>query len=361
MSAGPLKANSELPRTFNEGGTFIICSGFLGTNREYRGDTMGKFVKAFNEMTKGDLQLAGGKAANLGELTRARFNAPAGFCVTSESLPYHIEYNRLQARIKDIAAGFDYEDFAAMEQKTEDIRTLIMSAPLPEDLQSELVDAVRKLVGPEEAFVAVRSSVAVRDSPISSFPGMMDTFHYLKGVEEVIKHIKMCWASLWTVRATFNRFHKGIAHDLGLIAPIVQRMVNPEVAGILFTANPITGNRSEMVVEANWGLGESVVSGKSMNDFFLIDKSNLSLKSRKIAKKTIMVCFDQGKGFGRKEMEVPPHQMEAPTISEDQVRDLGSVGLKIEELFGFPQDIEWAYQSKELFILQSRDIRNLKD
>jgi pyruvate, water dikinase len=348
-------------RACAHGLTLPRCTGLLGTNREYRGDTMGNFVKAFSEITRDDLQVAGGKAANLGELTRARFNAPAGFCVTSESLPYHIECNQLQDRIREAVAGFDYEDFAAMEEKTEAIRSLIMSAPLPQDVRREVVDAIQDLVGAEDTFVAVRSSVAVKDSSISSFPGMMDTYHYLKGEEEIIEHIKMCWASLWTVRATFNRFHKGIAHELGLIAPIVQRMVNPEVAGILFTANPISGSRAEMVVEANWGLGESVVSGKSMNDFFLIDKSDLSLKTKKIAKKTVMVCFDDEKGFGRKEVEVPPQKMDTPTISDDQVHDLGAIGLKIEGLFGFPQDIEWAYQTNELFILQSRNVRNLKD
>jgi pyruvate,water dikinase len=347
-------------RACAHGRTLPRCTGLLGTNREYRGDTMGNFVKAFSEITRNDLQVAGGKAANLGELTRARFNAPAGFCVTSESLPYHIERNQLQERIAEVIAEFDYEDFAAMEEKTEAIRSLIMSARLPQDLSREVVDAIRDLVGTEDTFVAVRSSVAVKDSSISSFPGMMDTYHYLKGEEEIIEHIKMCWASLWTVRATFNRFHKGIAHELGLIAPIVQKMVNPEVAGILFTANPISGNRAEMVVEANWGLGESVVSGKSMNDFFLIDKSDLSLTTKKIAKKTVMVCFDDEKQVGRKEVAVAPEMMDATTLSPEQVAQLGRIGLEIEAVFGFPQDIEWAFQKGELFILQSRNIRTLK-
>ena len=322
---------------------------------------MGKFVKTFGEMTKEDIQEAGGKAANLGELTQNGFNVPPGFCVTSESLSYHTEKNNLQPEIDAIAADFDYEDFGEMEEKTARIRELIANAEIPDDLYKEIGGAITALNTPEQSFVAVRSSVAVKDSSVSSFPGMMDTYHYLKGEKEIVEHIRKCWASLWTSRATFNRYHKNIDHHLGLIAAIVQKMVNPEMAGILFTANPITSSRDEMVLEANWGLGESVVSGKSMNDFFVLDHSSGKEKSRKIAKKTVMVCFDQDKGFGRKEMAVAPDMMDATTLSEEQVNDLGNIGLKIEAVFGFPQDIEWAYQKGELFILQSRNIRTLKE
>ncbi|MCJ7809127.1 MAG: hypothetical protein MUP26_02580 [Desulfobulbaceae bacterium] len=322
---------------------------------------MGKFVKTFGEMTREDIQEAGGKAANLGELTQNGYNIPPGFCVTSEALSYHTEKSNLQPEIDAIAANIDYEDFGEMEEKTAQIRDLIANAEIPDDLYKEISGAITALNTPEQSFVAVRSSVAVKDSPVSSFPGMMDTYHYLKGEEEIVEHIRKCWASLWTSRATFNRYHKNIDHHLGLIAAIVQKMVNPEMAGILFTANPITSSRDEMVIEANWGLGESVVSGKSMNDFFLLDHSSGKEKSRKIAKKTVMVCFDQDKGFGRKEMAVAPDMMDATTLSEEQVNELGNIGLKIEAVFGFPQDIEWAYQKGELFILQSRNIRTLKE
>ena len=166
---------------------------------------------------------------------------------------------------------------------------------------------------------------------------------------------------IWTGRATMSRHHKSVDHNLGLIAAIVQKMVHSEVAGVLFTANPITSNRDEIVIEANWGLGESVVSGKSMNDFFVVDKSPLKLKDKKISKKTLMISFDEEKGFGRKEMAVAPDMMDAPTLSDEKAEQLGEIGLKIEEVFGFPQDIEWAYDKGELFILQSRNIRTLKE
>jgi pyruvate,water dikinase len=322
---------------------------------------MRKYVKTFGEMTKEDIQEAGGKAANLGELTQNGFNVPPGFCVTSESLFYHIDQNGLQPQIDEIVAGFDYEDYGGIEEKTGQIRDLITKAGIPQDLFQEIKETIAELNTPEESFVAVRSSVAVKDSPISSFPGMMDTYHYLKGEEEIVEHISRCWGSLWTSRATMSRHHKGVDHHLGLIAPIVQKMVHSDVAGVLFTANPITSNRDEIVIEANWGLGESVVSGKSMNDFFVLDKSPLLLKDKKISKKTLMISFDEEKGYGRKEMAVAPDMMDAPSISDGQAEQLGEIGLRIEEVFQLPQDIEWAYEKGELFILQSRNIRTLKE
>ena len=158
--------------------------------------------------------------------------------MTSDALFYLIEKCGLQPRIDEIIAGFDYEDFGGMDEKTAEIRNLISSAEIPADLLTEIKDAVKSLADPEPPFVAVRSSVAVKNSEISSFPGMMDTYHYLKTEQEIIEHIKMCWASLWTTRATLTRHHKQVDHHMGLIAPIVQKMVHSEIAGVLFMANP---------------------------------------------------------------------------------------------------------------------------
>ncbi|BBO85973.1 hypothetical protein DSCO28_65390 [Desulfosarcina ovata subsp. sediminis] len=312
-------------------------------------------------MSKADSQAAGGKAANLGELTQAGFNVPAGCCVTSKSLAYHIEKNGMQGKIDTIAASFDYDAFEAMEKKTAEIRSLIEDSEIPANLLEEIQQTIESLTENGKHFVAVRSSVAVKDSPISSFPGMMDTYHYLKGMDEIILNVKKCWASLWTTRAVFNRFHKKIDHNLGLIAPVIQKMVSPNTAGVLFTANPITSSRDQLVIEANWGLGESVVSGKSMNDFYQLDKKTLDIQQAVIAKKTVMVSFNDEAGCGRKECAVDECDMQAPTLNEDQVHRLGEIGLKIESVFDYPQDIEWAFQENELFILQSRNIRNLKE
>ncbi len=322
---------------------------------------MAHFVKTFSRISREDVQDVGGKAANLGELTRKGFNVPQGFCVTAASLSHLIVSNGLEKSIADIADRFDYDDYGAMEEATSAIRELICKTELPEGLNAEIMEAIKKLRDGGADFVAVRSSVAVKNTSISSFPGMMDTYNYLKSEEEILDHIRQCWASLWTTRATMNRHHKGIDHNLGIIAAIVQKMVFPETAGVLFTANPITSSREEVVIEANWGLGESVVSGKSMNDFYLLAKDPLALKQKNISKKTVMVDFNGEKGSGRREHAVAPDMMDKPTLDDNQAVALARKGLEIEAAFGAPQDIEWACQAGELFILQTRNIRTLKN
>jgi pyruvate,water dikinase len=321
---------------------------------------MGTYVKVFAEMTKKDFQEAGGKAANLGELTQGGFRVPPGFCITSPSLPYVIEANGLAAEIDRLAASIDYEDYEGVENITGEIRALIENATIPADLDDEIRQQVAELTS-DGALVAVRSSVALKDTPISSFPGMMDTFHYIKGADEILRHVRMCWASVWTARAAFNRLHHDIDYHLALIAPVVQRMVDADIAGIMFTANPLTGSRDEIVIESNWGLGESVVSGKSMNDFFALAKADLAVITRRIARKTVYMCFDEEQGAGRKEMVCTAEMSEQPTLQDADVHELGEMGLRIESWFGQPQDIEWAYEDGTLYLLQSRNVKNLKE
>jgi pyruvate,water dikinase len=318
---------------------------------------MSEYILPLQEITKDDVQRCGGKAASLGELTRAGARVPPGFCIVADAYFYVVDSNALDEHIAGIAAGLNFEDYAGVEKKTAEIRALITSAAIPVDLEQDILARYRALVSGDNKFVAVRSSVAVKDSPISSFPGMMDTYHYVLGQAEVLEKIRECWASLWTARAAFARHQKSIPHDRGLIACVIQLMVNADAAGVLFTANPITKAADEMVIESNWGLGESVVSGKSMNDFYVLDKDSLAIKQKKIAHKTLMVTMDQDKGSGRKEQPVPPGQATAPTLTDAQLVELGETSKKIEQYFNFNADIEWAYQNGALYILQTRRIK----
>jgi pyruvate,water dikinase len=322
---------------------------------------MGRFVRGFGEINKDMTQECGGKASHLGELTRIGFNVPPGFCVTSEGLSYHIEKNAIKNIILDIARTIDYEDIDDMVKKTSDIRTLIEKADIPPDLESHILEAYQRLGGEgiHDPLVAIRSSVAVKDSAISSFPGLMDTFHYVKGKEDVIKCVKQCWASVWTDRAAVARKAKGIDHEKAIIAPIVQRMINSDIAGILFTANPVTSNREEMMIESNWGIGESVVSGKTQPDHYVLDKNTFKVKSSVIAKKTKMIA--QGEGGGRQWFDVAPAKVGVPTLTDAKIAELTQAGVAIEKHYGYPQDIEWAYEVEQLYILQTRRITTLKD
>lgn len=320
---------------------------------------MTRHILPLQEITKDDVQRVGGKATSLGELIRAGARVPPGFCIAAEALPYVLAANSLDAAIAWQAAKLNFDDYNSVEDITAQIRSQIIAARIPADLEEDIVQHYRALVSGDNKFVAVRSSVAVKDTPISSFPGMMDTYHYVLGEAEVLEKMRECWASLWTARAAFARHHKNIAHHLGLIAPVVQLMVNSDAAGVLFTANPISKATGEIVIESNWGLGESVVSGKSMNDFFVLDKETLAVKQKKIARKTLMVIMDDGKGSGRKEAAVPPDRATTPTLSDAQLAELGATGKQIEQYFNFNADIEWAYQGGLLYILQTRRIQNL--
>jgi pyruvate, water dikinase len=316
-------------------------------------------VRRLAEIGRDDVQSCGGKGANLGELSRLGLRVPPGFCVVADALPYVLEANSLTAPIAEVAARLDYDDAPALETETARIRALVVGATLPTDLEAEIVGAYRGLVGGRNGYVAVRSSVAVKDSPISSFPGLMDTYHYVLGEADVLKRIRECWASLWTARATFVRHEQEIGHDRGLIAPVVQVMVDADMAGVLFTANPVTSARDEIVVEANWGIGESVVSGAAVADHFVVDKETLGVKTARIASKNVMVTIDEQQGAGRAERPVPEELASTATLSDAQLEELGAAGRAIEEHFGFEADVEWAYDGGELYVLQARRVRNL--
>jgi pyruvate,water dikinase len=321
---------------------------------------MSKLVLSFEEIKLSDTERCGGKAAGLGELIRAGIRVPGGFCVTGDALTKVIEANELTRKIADIAASLNFEDYLGVEERTGQIRALITAATIPGDLEQEIRTRYTHLVTKAQRYVAVRSSVAVKHSPVSSFPGMMDTYHYVVGADQVLEKVRECWASLWTARAAFARFRQKLAHENGVIAPVVQLMVDSYSAGVFFSANPITKNLTEMVIESNWGLGESVVSGKSMNDFFALDKSTLAIKQKRIVEKTVMVTIDDS-GAGRTEKHVPPERAHAPSISDKEAVEIGTVGKRIEKHFGFNVDVEWAFQDKILYILQTRKIRGLED
>jgi pyruvate,water dikinase len=322
------------------------------------------YVKRLDEMTKREYQETGGKAANLGEMIRAGFNVPGGFCVTGKSLDYLLEAREVMPKIMGVVESMRFDEYSDIETKSAAIRKTITEAEIPEDLLAEIKEQIHGLkdAAGADPFVAVRSSVAVKDSTISSFPGMMDTYHFIKGEQQIIENIRRCWASLFTSRAVYRRHQQNIPQDKGVIAPIVQRMVNADVAGVLFTANPITGARDEFMIESNWGLGESLVSGEAIVDNFIVSRDTPPrIKEKRVQNKNIMVTIDREKGIGRKKYELTGSMVTDCTLSDRQIFELAELGSKIEAVFEYPQDIEWAYEKGELFVLQSRKVKGLKD
>ena len=323
-----------------------------------------RYVKRLDEIAIAEYQETGGKAANLGEMIRRGFNVPGGFCVSGESLDYLLEAGQILPRIVRIVETMDFDAYGEIETKSTEIRQMIMDAEIPVDLQEEIVEQIHtfRSASGEDPFVAVRSSVAVKDSAVSSFPGMMDTYHFIKGQQQIIEHIRRCWASLFTARAVYRRHQQNIPQHKGVIAPIVQKMVHADVAGVLFTANPISNARDEFVIESNWGLGESIVSGEAIVDYFIVSRETpRRIKEKRVQNKNMMVTIDREKGIGRKKYELTGRMVTDCTLSDEQLFELAEVGAQTEALFHYPQDIEWAYEKGELFILQSRKVKGLKD
>jgi phosphohistidine swiveling domain-containing protein len=322
---------------------------------------MGRYVSSLGEIGLADLAQVGGKGAHLGEMMGAGFSVPPGFSVKSEGYDRFFDAAGLKKLIEEIAAQIDFRDLKNVEEKTARIRDIISTARIPEDVETEVREAYEALREGEAEIplVAVRSSVGTRDLSRSSFPGQMDTFHNVLGIEEVLATIRKCWASVWSARAASMMHALQIDPDMIIIAPVVQRMVPSEVSGVLFTANPVHGDSEEMLMDAAFGLGEAVVSGVLTPDHYVISKKGLRVLSKEVGCKPFKLELDVEKGTGNRRVVLPDEEANSECLAPDQVRELAELGLAVEEHFGIPQDIEWAYSKGKLFLLQSRKIAGL--
>ena len=296
-----------------------------------------------SDLDAGALPEVGGKAANLGELIKAGLPVPDGFAVTTEA------YRRVAGELVTELADADGPDLAATARAT------LLAAPVPEDVAIEIREAYQRLGA--DVPVAVRSSATAEDLPYASFAGQQDTYLHIVGADAVVDAVRRCWASLWTERAVSYRAANGIDHGQVLIAVVVQRMVEAEVAGVLFTADPVTGRRRQAVIDASPGLGESVVSGAVNPDRFTVDTDGGAIVDRRLGDKRRRVRSLPGGGTETVEL---PDGSGAACLSDDQVTRLAAMGARVEEHFGRPQDIEWAIDTGgALWLTQARPITTL--
>ncbi len=326
------------------------------------------YIKWFNEINKEDISLVGGKGANLGELTQNGLEVPPGFCVTAGAYSYFIEVSNLSGLIEEKIKNLDVEDSAALQKASSEIRELIISQEVPEDLKDEIKRAYEEFnekIGIDNVEVAVRSSATAEDLPEASFAGQQDTYLHISGYDELLKHIRKCWASLWTARAIYYRHNQNFNHFEVSLSVVVQKMVNSEKSGVMFTANPITNDTNEIMINGSWGLGEAVVSGAVTPDEFIVNKTTKEITERHIAEKTVMVV-KKDEGVGTVEIDVKDylgaHYVNKECLTDEEVLKLAEYGMKIENLYGSPQDIEWGFDkdTKELYILQSRPITTME-
>jgi rifampicin phosphotransferase len=315
----------------------------------------------FDEIGKEDIALAGGKGANLGELRSAGLPVPPGFVITTAAYDAFIESNEIGDAVVKLASVPQAEDPGAFEAAARKIQALFARGKIPDDVAAEICGAYDRLAGGDaegETPVAVRSSATAEDLSGASFAGQQETYLNVRGVEALLEAFKDCWASLWTARAMAYRARQGIDPATVSLAVVVQRMVEAEAAGVMFTANPANGRRNEAAIGAAWGLGESVVSGSVTTDDIVVEKDTGHVLSRETADKGVMTVYTES---GTEERPVPEARRRQAVLDDEAAATLARYGARIEELYGSPQDIEWALANGEFFVVQSRPITALPE
>lgn len=311
------------------------------------------FIKEFNELGRDDIDQAGGKGANLGELTRAGFPVPPGFVIVTDAYRAYVAEHQLADKIAALAAPTDAA--GGYESASEQIRALFADE-ISDVLRVEIADAYAPLG--EDVPVAVRSSATAEDLPEASFAGQQDTYLNVRGLDDLLLAVRDCWASLWTARALAYRARQGMDPAAVSLAVVVQHMVDAQAAGVMFTANPGNGHRDEAVISAAWGLGESVVSGSVNTDNVVVRKSDGTVLSSETANKAVMTVRAEQR---TQEQPVPPDQRQQSVLSESDAAELAAYGTGIESHYGIPQDIEWARADGQFFIVQARPITALPE
>ncbi|WP_202883301.1 PEP/pyruvate-binding domain-containing protein [Ramlibacter lithotrophicus] len=305
--------------------------------------------------------LVGGKCASLGELINAGVRVPPGFALTTAGSRRFMAEAGLDLEVRSLLNGADAADLDALEAASMRIRALIEAQPFSEDIEDEVAERYRQLsvrCGMPAVPVAVRSSATAEDLEGASFAGQQDTYLWIRGADAVLHHMRRCISSLYTARAIAYRANKGY-DDIGLaIAVGVQKMANSYTAGVMFTIHPANGDRSVIVIDSNFGFGESVVSGEVTPDHFVVNKVTLDIIDRVVSQKLVCYTVDAKEQVSRA-TEVPFERQRVQSLIDDEVTELAWMGKRIEKHYGRPMDIEWAVDKDlpaggNIFILQAR-------
>nr|MBD2211900.1 phosphoenolpyruvate synthase [Nostoc linckia FACHB-104] len=315
---------------------------------------MSSFVLCFRDIDHTKLSFVGGKGAKLGELSRIEgIHVPDGFCISTAAFKRIIGETSSINELLEQLSLLQVEDRHKIGELSSEIRSFIEGITIPEDINEEITSLLSRL-GEKNAY-AVRSSATAEDLPTASFAGQHDTYLNIIGKEAILKHISKCWASLFTERAVIYRLQNGFDHRRVHLSVIIQKMVFPQVAGILFTADPVTYNRKVLSIDASFGLGEAIVSGLVNADIYQV--CNGKVVDKKIStKKLAIYALKDG---GTKEEEIEPERQNRQALTDEQILQLERIGRKIEEHFGHPQDIEWCLLDDTFHIVQSRPITTL--
>ena len=319
------------------------------------------YVEFFEQLGKEDIPIAGGKGANLGELTNAGIPVPPGFVITSETYRKFITTTGIADKINAMLEDLDINDTVELQKVAEDIKALIIETDIPDDIQRVIIESYNALcvrVDLDEVVVAIRSSATAEDLPDASFAGQQETYLNISGIESVLENVRKCWASLFEARAIFYRAENDFDHSQVLIAVVVQQMVDSQKAGVMFTVDPSTG-AEEMLIEGAWGLGEGVVSGTVTPDTCRYDKVEDEILSYRINTKKTMFIKDP-ETRETVQVEVPDDMKDERVLTDDNIEQLTTLGRRIQKHYGSPMDTEWGInEAGNVYMLQARPITTL--
>ena len=333
------------------------------------------FIKWFAELNKDSGNVAGGKGANLAEMFNIKIPVPPGFVVTAQAYDYFIKNAGLNEKIKELLAKIDYEDTEQLHKITEEIRTLIVNAKFPKEMEEDIIESYENLDveeidfkndavlgilknSSEPVFVAVRSSATTEDLAEASFAGQQDTYLNVKGKIELLKKIKQCFASLFTARATYYRNKKGFKHEGASLAVIVQKMINADKSGVIFSKDP-TFKKDHIVIEAVWGLGEGIVSGKITPDGYTVSKEDSKLKILDIKVSNKKIAITRNSSGDKEVVKLVEDKAKSQVLKESEIKKLAEFAVNLEEHYQKPQDIEFAIEGVDIYIVQTRPITTL--
>jgi pyruvate,water dikinase len=309
-------------------------------------------VLPFASLPEDATPLAGGKGASLARMSAAGFPVPRGFVVCAPAFRDFLDVHNTLDVVGRLTGGLDVDDDRALEEVSRQLRIAILSNPLPERLERAIQQSYRDL-GPAGA-VAVRSSAVCEDGEAASFAGQQETFLNVCGADAVASYVRECWASFFAPRALFYRAKKGSLAETRM-AVVVQEMACAEKSGVMFTLDPVEKRRDRIVIEAVFGLGEGIVSGLITPDHYVVDRDDGRLLQEFIAVQTTAVIHDAGNG-GTRQIELTEEDGSARVLSAPELEALRRMGLRLEQFFGKPQDVEWCIRGGELLLLQSRPI-----
>lgn len=319
-----------------------------------------KIIAWFEEITREDIGIAGGKGANLGEMVHAQIPVPPGFIVTATAYYEFLEATRLMDEIRKLLQDVDANDSRTLQDASARIKEKINSAAMPEYMVKEIQTSYRKLGG---GLVAVRSSATAEDLPDASFAGQQRTFLNIQGEDSVVRAVQECWASLFESRAIFYRHEQGFDHFKVGIAVPVQRMIQSEAAGVMFTVEPLSSDRSKILIEAIFGLGEAIVSGDLTPDQYTLDKEKLAIIDKKIVEQewylTRNLEVKPDELDTNIKLPVAPKRQKVQKIADEDIISLARIGKRLEDHYRTPQDVEWAKEGEKLYIVQTRPVTTL--